>query len=120
MIDAASERKEPLKAPGNVGFDMPQGECADRDPARSYERLDTSDLARLGRAAPAELDAFFARNPHLAGWRDRVRIIALAQGGAEHYLRGRRGKSARIAERGREDTRRERSPATGATAETDA
>ena len=76
---------------GNVGFDMPHGERADRDPARSYQRLDTSDLARLGRAAHAELDAFFARNPHLAGWRDRVRIIALAQGGAEHYLRGRRG-----------------------------
>jgi len=37
-----------------------------------------------------------------------------------YYLRGRRGKSARIAERGREDTRRERSPATGAPAETDA
>jgi hypothetical protein len=35
-----------------------------------------------------ELKAFFARNLHLAGW---VRIIALAQGGAEHYLRGRRG-----------------------------
>ena len=28
-----------------------------------------------------------------------------------YYLRGRRGKSARIAERGREDTRRERAPA---------
>jgi hypothetical protein len=70
---------------------MPHGESADRDPARSYERLDRGDLARLGRAAQAELAAFFARNPHLAGWRDRVRIIALAQGGAEHYLRGRRG-----------------------------
>ena len=70
---------------------MPHDECADRDVARSYERLDRSDLARLGRAARAELEAFFARNPHLAGWRDRVRIIALAQGAAEHYLRGRRG-----------------------------
>lgn len=76
--------------PGNVGFDMPHGECADRDPARSYARLDKSDLARLGRAGQAELEAFFGRNPHLAGWRDRVRIMALAQGGAEHYLRGRR------------------------------
>jgi hypothetical protein len=76
---------------GNVACDMPHGDCSDRDPARSYEPLDTSDLARLGRAAHAELDAFFARNPHLAGWRDRVRIVALAQGGAEHYLRGRRG-----------------------------
>jgi hypothetical protein len=64
---------------------------SDRDPTRSYERLDDSDLARLGRAAGAELAAFFARNTHLAGWQDRVRIIALAQGGAEHYLRGRRG-----------------------------
>lgn len=70
---------------------MPHGDCADRDPARSYERLDKSDLARLGRAARAELEAFFVRNPHLAGWRERMRIIALAQGGAEHYLRGRRG-----------------------------
>lgn len=58
---------------------------------RSYERFGESDLARLGRAAEAELKAFFARNPHLAGWQDRLRIVALAQGGAEHYLRGRRG-----------------------------
>jgi hypothetical protein len=63
----------------------------DGDVSRSYERLDESDLARLGRAAEAELNAFFARNPHLAGWQDRLRIVALAQGGAEHYLRGRRG-----------------------------
>src|SRR6516165_3370706 len=70
---------------------MLHGEGADCDPARSYERLDESDLARLGRTAEAELKAFFARNPHLAGWQHRVRIIALAQGGAEHYLRGRRG-----------------------------
>src|SRR5260370_8457303 len=53
--------------PGNVGFDMPHGKCADRDPARSYARLDKSDLARLGRAAQAELEAFFAPNPHLPG-----------------------------------------------------
>src|SRR5260370_803744 len=66
-------------------------ECTGRDVARSYERLDESDLARLGRAAEAELTAFFARKPHLAGWQDRLRIVALAQGGAEHYLRGRRG-----------------------------
>jgi hypothetical protein len=71
---------------------MPRRAGAGRDPARSYERLDESGLARLGRAAEAELKAFFARNLHLAGWQDRVRIIApLAQGGAEHYLRGRRG-----------------------------
>ena len=63
----------------------------ERDPARSYEPLDEADLERLGRAADAELEAFFARNPRLGGWRERVRVIALCQGGAEHYLRGRRG-----------------------------
>jgi hypothetical protein len=62
-----------------------------RDPARSYEPLDPADLERLGRAADAELKAFFGRNPHLVGWRQRVRVIALCQGGADHYLRGRRG-----------------------------
>jgi large subunit ribosomal protein L19 len=39
--------------------------------------------------------------------RGRVRRAKL------YYLRGRRGKSARIAERGREDNRRERVPVTG-------
>jgi hypothetical protein len=62
-----------------------------RDPARSYEPLDEADLERLGRVADAELGSFFGRNAHLVGWRERVRIIALCQGGAEHYLRGRRG-----------------------------
>jgi hypothetical protein len=61
------------------------------DQSRSYECLDETDLARLGRVADAEINAFFARNPHLGGWRDRLRIVALAQGSAEHYLRGRRG-----------------------------
>jgi hypothetical protein len=70
---------------------MPLMNGTGRGVLRSYECLDESDLARLGRAAEAELKAFFARNPHLAGWQDRLRIVALAQGGAEHYLRGRRG-----------------------------
>jgi hypothetical protein len=63
----------------------------DNDEARSHEPLDEADLARLGRAADAEIEAFFARNPHLTGWRGRVRVVALAQGAADHYLRGRRG-----------------------------
>jgi hypothetical protein len=62
-----------------------------RDPVRSYEPLDEADLERLGRVADAELEAFFGRNARLVGWRERVRIISLCQGGAEHYLRGRRG-----------------------------
>jgi hypothetical protein len=58
---------------------------------RSKKAVDDVDLERLGRTADAELDAFFARNRHLTGWRDRVCIVALAQGAAEHRLRGRRG-----------------------------
>jgi len=61
------------------------------DSARSAATVDDDDLRRLGRVADAEVDAFFRRNPRLAGWRDRVRIIALAQGAAEHRLRGTRG-----------------------------
>src|SRR5262249_53547350 len=61
------------------------------DPARSYESIDDTDLARLGRAADADLDAFFSRNPHLRQWRRRVGVVALAQGAAEHRLRGTRG-----------------------------
>jgi len=78
--------------PEGRGFESPQLHSQRRSVrARSYEQLDTVDLERLGRVADAELDAFFARNPHLAGWRERVRVVALAQGAAEHYLRGQRG-----------------------------
>jgi len=54
----------------------------------------------------------------------RITAIEVVRRGAVrraklYYLRGLRGKSARIAERGREDTHRERSPATGAPAESD-
>ena len=52
----------------------------------------------------------------------RITAIEVVRRGAVrraklYYLRGRRGKSARIAERGREDIRRERVPVTGAPAE---
>ena len=56
----------------------------------------------------------------------RISAIEVVRRGAVrraklYYLRSRRGKSARIAERGREDNRRERVPVTGsATAETEA
>jgi hypothetical protein len=60
-------------------------------PDRSNETLDDDDLRRLGRVAKADLDSFFARNLHLSEWRDRIAIIALAQGAAEHRLRGERG-----------------------------
>src|SRR6201997_4076815 len=55
----------------------------------------------------------------------RITAIEVVRRGAVrraklYYLRQLRGKAARIAERGREDTRRERVPATGAPAETEA
>ena len=56
----------------------------------------------------------------------RISAIEVVRRGAVrraklYYLRGLRGKKARIAERGREDTRRERVPVTGsATRETEA
>jgi len=62
-----------------------------RDPARSYEPLTDDDLLRLGRVADADLECFFSRNPHLTEWRHRIAVVALAQGAAEHRLRGRRG-----------------------------
>ena len=55
------------------------------------EQIDDRDLERLGRTADADLDLFFIRNPHLEEWRNRVLAVALAQGGAEHRLRGERG-----------------------------
>jgi hypothetical protein len=55
------------------------------------EPITDADLQRLGRAAEADLDLFFDRNPHLHEWRDRMFAIAFAQGGAEHRLRGARG-----------------------------
>ncbi len=55
------------------------------------ESITDADLERLGRAADADLERFFERNPHLEAWRDRIIAVALAQGGAEHRLRGKRG-----------------------------
>jgi len=58
---------------------------------RSMEEITDADLERLARVVDADLDRFFARNPHLQEWRERIFAVALAQGGAEHRLRGERG-----------------------------
>jgi hypothetical protein len=55
------------------------------------EPITEADLERLGRTADADLERFFERNPHLRDWKDRIIAVALAQGGAEHRLRGKRG-----------------------------
>jgi hypothetical protein len=46
--------------------------------------MTASEMRRASSRDYAELEAFFRRNPHLVGWRERVRVIALCQGGAEH------------------------------------
>ena len=61
------------------------------DSARSYEPITDDDLTRLGRLARHEATTFFDRNSHLGIWRDRLRLVALGQGGADHYIRGARG-----------------------------
>jgi hypothetical protein len=68
---------------------MPHGECADRDLARSMSA--STSPTSLGWAALHKLSSKRsspASHILLAG--GQVRIIAVAQGGAEHYLRGRR------------------------------
>jgi hypothetical protein len=55
------------------------------------EAITDADLERLGRVADADLERFFERNPHLEPWRERVLAVALAQGAAEHLVRGQRG-----------------------------
>jgi hypothetical protein len=62
-----------------------------QDPARSYQGIADADLARLGRVADEDVERFFSRNAHVCDWRSRLGIVALAQGAAEHRLRGTRG-----------------------------
>lgn len=83
-------RRESERAPRSTPALGPTA-SGKRDIARSYEPLDDDDLTRLGRVAEADLEAFFARNPRLVGRRDRLALVALAQGAAEHRVRGGRG-----------------------------
>jgi hypothetical protein len=62
-----------------------------RDPDRSYEQLDRADLERLGRVAVVDWEAMLGRCPHLEAWRDQTKVIGLAQGAAEHFVRSQRG-----------------------------
>ena len=56
---------------------------------RSYEKIESRDLARLGRLAGEDRARFFSRNPELARlYRDRVLCMALCQGAALHFVDG--------------------------------
>ncbi|MDK1373549.1 MULTISPECIES: hypothetical protein [unclassified Sinorhizobium] len=58
---------------------------------RSYERLAPSDLERIAAVAFRTLSAIFDRAPVAGLYRDRLLLIALAQGSALHYLNGTNG-----------------------------
>lgn len=55
---------------------------------RSKAPLTTDHLKRLGAIAHEDRESLFARNPHLAVYRDRILLVALCQGAGRHYLDG--------------------------------
>lgn len=63
-----------------------------RDSARSYHRIEISDLLRLDDLAAHDEEALFERAPLGAGrYRDRLLCRALCQGAALHYVDGAKG-----------------------------
>ena len=59
---------------------------------RSFELLDDSVLERLAEIALEDLEGLFERRPEKSGlYKDRLMILCLCQGGAEHFVRRRHG-----------------------------
>lgn len=58
---------------------------------RSYELLTPSDLERIASVAMRVLAGIFERAPIAGLYRDRMLLLAFAQGGALHYLDGTNG-----------------------------
>ncbi len=50
---------------------------------RSYDRIDMSDLQRLGKIAAQDRDLFYRGRPE---YRDRLLCVALCQGAGKHYV----------------------------------
>lgn len=60
--------------------------------ARSFELLDLEDLRRLSRVALSDLNDFFARCPKTGAlYGNRLLLLCLCQGAAEHFVRPGRG-----------------------------
>jgi hypothetical protein len=53
---------------------------------KSQEWLTTEHLHRLVQIAQDDLEGFFERNPHRKDYQSQVRLTALCQGAALHYL----------------------------------
>lgn len=59
---------------------------------RSYEKIDTEDLERLGTLAEKDRERFFSRNPDLCRlYHGRILCVALCQGAALHFVDGTNG-----------------------------
>lgn len=61
------------------------------DMERSYERLSDADLRHLSQLVLDKLDDVFARAPTARLYRDRLIVLALCQGAAQHHLDGQHG-----------------------------
>lgn len=60
---------------------------------RSYERIEPSDLDRLVHLAHEDLEGLYSRRSETTGkrYRDRLILMCLCQGAAQHYLDGKNG-----------------------------
>jgi hypothetical protein len=58
---------------------------------RSFEKITRADLARLADLALADLRSLFKRKRHSQVYADRLMLMCLCQGAAQHYLHGDRG-----------------------------
>jgi hypothetical protein len=59
---------------------------------RSFERITRQDLERLATIAAQDREAFFAAHADWAAlYRDRLLLVALCQGAADHYVTGQQG-----------------------------
>ena len=59
---------------------------SERDPDRSYERIEDADLERLGMLARNDREKFFAHNPRWRVYATRIVCVALCQGAVPHHV----------------------------------
>ena len=53
---------------------------------RSMETITEEHLRRLIKLATRDRQGLFSRNPHLTVYKDRILMVALCQGAAQHYI----------------------------------
>jgi hypothetical protein len=66
-------------------------DCMSDSPHRSFERIKRDDLDRLAQIALDDFAALWQRKKRLSVYADRLRLICLCQGAAQHYVHGDRG-----------------------------